>query len=726
MVISGPAPARLQLLLLASLAGVALLPATARATGEQNGSPHLRREDRRLAASSSSQCGGDPEPLIWRVARGAWSAYLVGSYEGPAEEVAAVPAVVRKALECADVAFHQLACSREADGGLGSYFHHCDHYPLSEAESSSISERLPSGVISNLQEATTRTLDGAAETCGVLVDKVRQAANDLSNSAVRTTLTAFGQEALKVSSPNACALAFNYQSYEDHLRELFGSNRPTFGLMDVGVLCELRRGSSTVPNDVNDAGIITNDFNNRAWASMRAGMDHAVQQSVSCGNLTAFAENLTGSLADGTTGPWFFGRLNTINPKLVEGIQQAQRQFPDKSVVLVVNVEHLVDVSNIKGVLGRLVDSGFTVDRLAAATTLQCQASTYKAQGAKELRWCTMPPGRRQPESCVNFTSVFQELLADHGDNRTTDETECNACKNTDSSCSCTRTRNNDTSYRALCQGTVLGDVSGQVFETDLVRNPGSKISGVHMAQKTVKNIFQDCYATSCDMALIAQLVRRSWYQEDRMLLEAQATVHPKEKLPDSEVIRTDVELSSSRANVAPRSAVADVKGSALEGEVPPSGQSGKNWVVWAVGVLLFALVAGCVAYLALKPRRKKKARSYLAGEESEGGSEGSGDTYEEDSNKEEDSTTGMLRDFARQPNPNPNLPPVQEGSILAHAMKMQQSLGGAGSEAVQQLQMRTMELQQAHGLSMPGVAGYGPPAGGFSGYAPLGANYNN
>jgi hypothetical protein len=138
------------------------------------------------------------------------------------------------------------------------------------------------------------------------------------------------------------------------------------------------------------------------------------------------------------------------------------------------------------------------------------------------------------------------------------------------------------------------------------------------------------------------------------------------------------------------------------------------------------------VAYLALKPRRKKKARSYLVGEESEEGSEGSGDTYEEDSNKEEDSTTSMLRDFARQPNPNPNMPPVQEGSILAHAMKMQQSLGGAGSEAVQQLQMRTMELQQAHGLSMPGVAGlptvgsYGPSAGGFSGYAPLGANYNN
>jgi hypothetical protein len=634
--------------------------------------------------------------------------------------------VVRQAFECADVAFHELACSREVDGGLGSYFHHCDHYPLSSTEADSIAERLPSGVVSNLQQATSTMLEGASEQCGVLVDRVRQAATDLSDASVRTTLTAFGQEALKVSSPNECALAVNYQSYEDQLRELFGSDRPTFGLVDVGVPCELQRGSNSVPSDVNDAETLTNDFNTRAWASMRRGIDHALQESVSCGNLEALAQNLTRSLAEGGTGPWFFGRLNTINPDLTQGILQAQTQFPNKTVIMVVNVENLVDVSNIKGVLSRLRDSGFTVERLAAATELQCQASTYRAQGSKELRLCVMPPGRRQPESCVNFTSVFQELLAHRGDNRTTDEEECNACKNTAEPCACTRTRNDDMGYRQLCQGTVVGDVSGQVYETDLIRNPGSAISGVHMAEKTVRNIFQDCYASSCDITLITQLVRRSWYQEDRLLLEAQAALHPKERLPDSEVHRIvmDPSLGSARGaeRAPPASPVADVEGSALEGPPPPSGQSGSPWLLPIAAVLLFILV-GCLVVYLLRPKKKNRKRGL--GGESDESDEASGD-YEEDSQRDEDSMTSMLpggqRDLEFIGAPPPNLPKVHDSSILAQAMQMQQSLGGAGRDAVQQLNMRTMELSQAHGLAAAQAAA-GLPAS-YGPYSPL--NYNN
>lgn len=78
----------------------------------------------------------------------------------------------------------------------------------------------------------------------------------------------------------------------------------------------------------------------------------------------------------------------------------------------------------------------------------------------------------------------------------------------------------NASGFAELCANTSVEDgaVHGQVLEMDLIRNPGVSREGPETAQKTIRGLYQRCYATSCSVPLLQEMTLRNWYKTDASL----------------------------------------------------------------------------------------------------------------------------------------------------------------------------------------------------------------
>jgi len=159
--------------------------------------------------------------------------------------------------------------------------------------------------------------------------------------------------------------------------------------------------------------------------------------------------------------------------------------------------------------------------------TLDCQVSDFEAPGAMALGHCLKPPSQNQPTSCTAFEITFDNLLG--GDSmyqRTKAEPDsCKTCINSTVQCQCETEWSNTGDFENLCKSTEVDGTFGNVYWLDMMRNPGSTRTGRRLAQKTVVGLFQNCYATSCDISELQSMATRNWYKDDPDLAVASVSI---------------------------------------------------------------------------------------------------------------------------------------------------------------------------------------------------------
>lgn len=281
----------------------------------------------------------------------------------------------------------------------------------------------------------------------------------------------------------------------------------------------------------------------------------------------------------------------------------------------------------------------------------------------------------------------------------------------------CSVTWNNTANFTKLCHDTFVDGmnrpVHGRVFEMNVTRNPGSKHSGPTNAMKSVSTRFQRCFAQTCRVELMEEQYLRDWYRHDPYVITG------------------------------------EVKMRSLHGPNGPIHKPPLDWKQWkqwkqlpllplVAIAIIFSLVVLFILLICCHKRKKYQKHSEKSSYKSKHmplqQQPAQGDWNNVNSEMESlnnvrftDRSNYVNRETQNQLSPasNPRLAPpsvnaprsdspsqmlqpsqverdppmkVYDSSLLTHAMQMQQELGDAGTQAVQQLQMNAlMGLQQAN-----------------------------
>eukprot|EP00929_Paragymnodinium_shiwhaense_P042174 TRINITY_DN21870_c0_g1_i3.p1 TRINITY_DN21870_c0_g1~~TRINITY_DN21870_c0_g1_i3.p1 ORF type:complete len:544 (-),score=82.02 TRINITY_DN21870_c0_g1_i3:624-2255(-) len=242
---------------------------------------------------------------------------------------------------------------------------------------------------------------------------------------------------------------------------------------------------------------------------------------------------------------------------------------------------HFIDIPGAKSIPTLLTEQGWNVQRLAKDQKLTCPASPhtcspYTPCGAAELGLCLAPPFEEQPDSCMKFAREFSKKVgkATPGDplvGRSKDDSDCQACERAAGSCECTVRWTNSSVFESLCNEPIDG-VSGVVYEMNLERNPGSTHSQTVLAQKMIRGITQDCYATTCSKSFIEKMALRNWYSNVSSLPLGRVT------------------LSSG----SPGSRSAALVGRGIAGHIKVPNRLPSVYILALVGALVLAGVIAC------------------------------------------------------------------------------------------------------------------------------------
>ncbi|CAK0889230.1 unnamed protein product [Prorocentrum cordatum] len=667
-----------------------------------------------LAAATvgTTSCEGPVQPLLWRATKSEptpWTAYILGSYPLPAEAAHSLVAPVPQALSCADVAFFRLACSL-GSSSVGHFMDHCGWYSYSEAEGS-ISGRVGAGQAASLQTAARQLLSEAPQECSGsgLQAAAQKSASELTNVAVRTTLKAFYRQALRAVNPSQCAMASGGQSYESYLRAEFGDQRPTLGLVDVEEECLLtqpaRPAGDGLRQDKELAAQMVANFSNASWYAHRKAVQRALIQAYQCGNVATIKTLMeqTGYLEDLEEMPW--NKRAKLNPSIADAVNRARSRYPGKTVVLVVDVLHMVDSGSEggAGVPSILQEDGYTVERIKADQDLGCSASTFKAAGAEQRKECLMPPWQEQNESCVSFNEAFsQRLDGDPLYGRVKDSAQCKACQESDEACTCQVSWQNDTAFTKLCRSTVVNDASGQVLVVDLIRNPGSTQEGPREAEKNVKALFQHCVSTSCKVDLMQLMEQRKWYTNDshlhQGLVEYRCSGGPgscpfEGGGPNGDAEEPWYSDDADDGGGGPAGQNASENSTEAPGAPVQGGEAPWLWIVLAVAAVGASAVAGMLLwFLRRGGRRRRQGRKPGGYEEAgtgtgflESGSHAPGAERQLPGYAHLQDVTELNRAAAAHRSAARKLEGY-DTSILDTGLQMQQALGAEGARALQTL----------------------------------------
>jgi len=467
-----------------------------------------------------------PEPMVWKVTKGATTFYMLGTYQLKAEDVNSPlpPEIVQTVMDCTDIAYFELPCPATLTGGLGQYLAHCSFYPMSSKQDS-IAMRLDTSTIASLQQAFENIAAKAAPGCEAAAQQIRQSIGKINSTDFRMALYPFYESAVRVLNPSACvAGGAGDQTYDDWVRSVVEENdRPTFGLEDVESQCNAIQGNS-IAEDVDLAKYIISVYNNPTLMQKEAQSRGTLSDVIKCGDLASLSsmQHTFHSL------PWLLQRVVADrNSAMVDGIHRAMSMHTDKTVLFALGALHFIDIEGASGIPALLQAAGFAVQRVAGGEVLQCSMSTHRESGAAQLGYCLAPPFQTQPASCLNFTSGFSQRLGDDPmQGRTRNESACVACSNSPSACDCEVEWHNTDVFEQLCAEPING-VSGQVLVMDLTRNPGSMHSSNALSEKTIRAITQECYATSCNTNLLEKMALKSWYSKYGDLAEGKVVLRP-------------------------------------------------------------------------------------------------------------------------------------------------------------------------------------------------------
>mmetsp|Transcript_128368 Transcript_128368/g.411422 ORF Transcript_128368/g.411422 Transcript_128368/m.411422 type:complete len:754 (+) Transcript_128368:137-2398(+) len=648
------------------------------------------------SVAAGSGCDGEARPLVWRARRDNQTAYILGIRRLALHDVQPLPDVVHEVVKCADVVYFELAC---ADGDYGSFLNHCTSYPVVDPKGS-IKERLSEADFGSLHGSVTSLLANAAPDCSVAADRLRGALAAENAARNRTTLGTLRSYALSVLDAPECSLHKGSQSYEDWLRDRFSSTkRPAFGLEDISVRCQQFEGRA-LEQDSKLAHEFMHDFSDEAWVKNVSELQASMAKALRCGGLAS----LTGAERLFASDP---ADLAQRRQAFAKSIGKAIERHAGKQVLMVIDVAHLINLTNVStGVVHLLHEDGFNVERLTNG--LGCKESTYTEPGAKELNQCLEPVWMSQPKSCDSFKVAFEQRLGkDEMYGRTKYSSDCANCvsPNVSRSCECTISWTNTSSFQELCRNTSVDGVHGQVLELDLIRNPGSSSVGTDACEKKVRGIFQNCYATSCDIPLLEETHTRVWYSTDPTLSFGKVTIRPAGSLDDA--------------------------GSSIDGMSGTSADRSRaliGLVAMCIGAVIVVAALMCCfmrprtgtvknkvprggwAHMAPKPSPREPFSARGRGTFSarghgwvcQGNDESSdeGEDYDDHDDEMRASSTSFQL---------PADDPVHR-QLLLQAMLMKQKLGEAGAQAVQQLKRSSLQgmhqsvIQSMQPIPMPGL----------------------
>jgi len=473
-------------------------------------------------------CPSGVQPLLWKIAKGTNSAYLAATYNIKASMLEPLASVMQEAMSCADIAYFPTGCSladKSTTTGVGSYMDHCSYYPVVD-DQDTIADRLSPSSLSQLQAAVGSLATSAPQTCSTAASTLQTSVSNIAdNVTYRTTLLELYHQSIEAINPLWCATATGTENFDSYMRSKWGTTKPIFGLEDIGVECQVYQGN-TVSQDQELASTMIKNFNDAAWVNNVSNMQASMEDVMKCGNLQTSAQ-LTASMEN---LPLASERnLQTRNNNLKFGVEAAMSANPGKTLFFVVPVTHLVDAGSKKGVVSLLTEDGVTVTRVTSGESLSCQASTYSAPGASALGHCLKPPAQSQPASCIQFEQQFDQILGKdvlHGRTKVLPPS-CQTCINSTTPCDCEVQWGNIDGFKNLCEETQVDGSYGKVYYLDLTRNPGSTRVGTRLAQKTVIGMYQNCYATSCDIPIIQQMATRNWYKSDPALAVGSISVRP-------------------------------------------------------------------------------------------------------------------------------------------------------------------------------------------------------
>jgi len=714
----------------------------------------------------AANCPKAQEPLLWKATTSAGAtAYILGTYALPFSVVEPLPSVVEEALGCADIAFFELACSTSKGGGLDNYFDHCKAYPISD-DRDAIALRLSPQEVADVQGAVRNLLTKAPAGCTDVAAKLREVVKQLPDSNFRETLQELYLTAIRAMDPQGCELVNGngaLQSFEDALRNKL-TGRPIWGLRDLNTECARHQGN-TVEEDKALAGRMVAEFNDIDWLLNVTSGQKAMAEIVRCGDISRLA-NLKEEMVH---LPWLRTRnLNQTNAILAHSIGKAVLENAGQTVLAVVELQHIAEIPGVGGLLGMLTGMDYQVQRVVGSSG--CQPSAVNARpGAKELDECVVPVFQKQPESCTKLRENFTKLLGNDTDyGRVKSNDDCERCVNDTVACTCAEDWSNTTDFQKLCEETVVDGVHGQVLAMDLTRNPGSKREGRSQAAKTVRELFQHCYATTCDSQLLEEVALRQWYRHDRTLMLGQVVLHE------------------------PGVVVSYGGETRLRSGIPsPFGGGTWSWWSWLLAGLFVAISIALLLVCFRLPKRKTAKRSFggrgrrdvsTSGSERFSGAPPGEMMYQENYEELKPLAAGLSspatpprmasypqepavqghqawqqqqqyqqqqqqqqqyepyqqqqqyiaqeqqrlqqqqqqqwqqeqqRMVSQQPMPPPGYQdslPMCDNSLLQQAMQMEQELGEAGAQAVRNLQQSSM--QEAHNSLLQGISSPGAMAG--------------
>jgi len=466
-----------------------------------------------LLIAAAQDCQADSQPLLWEVAKGAQKVFLLAGNNENLEEVQPLPPSIVQAISCADIAYFAIACTPGEEGGLGSFYEHCKDYPVSDSKDA-IALRLSADAIFELREALNAVADNAPAECAEEALKVQRIAGKLSSVDYRRSLRMVYIETAAVLDKAKChvdpftagAHTAEGGGFEGWVREQFAATkRPVWGLLDIDDPCKFL-SSTTSAEDKGLAAFMSTNFVNATWRARFQQHSADLAQAIKCGDVDRL-----GQMQDLLHTDVFA----KYNPMIAERIGKAMAIEPDKTLLIVLPVTHLFDTPKSSSVPKILSQSGFTVQRMNT-DGLTCPKSAYIGSGAKELKLCLMPPGKRQPQTCMDFEDKINHNLAVNPTyGRVVEESECTECFDSSTPCVCSYYWANMTSFNDMCANTEVDGVRGQVWEVDMTRNPGSTRGGKGLTQKVVQASRMMCYATSCSTKLLEEHAKRSWYRND-------------------------------------------------------------------------------------------------------------------------------------------------------------------------------------------------------------------
>eukprot|EP00930_Biecheleria_cincta_P069609 TRINITY_DN57327_c0_g1_i1.p1 TRINITY_DN57327_c0_g1~~TRINITY_DN57327_c0_g1_i1.p1 ORF type:complete len:801 (-),score=142.39 TRINITY_DN57327_c0_g1_i1:264-2666(-) len=477
-------------------------------------------------SASSTGCPATAQPLLWSLSEGDTKAFIIGTYNISSTNMQLSPQVAT-AMSCADIAYFPTGCSLEdtSPQGIGHYMAHCAYYPVVN-EKDSIAERLSSSQVSALQASISQLIAFAPENCKSTASTLQADIQELpDNDTYRTTLLDLYHNCIETVNPNWCGSASSGNpSYDTYLRQEFGTTKPTFGLEDISVECQVFQGNDFLQDQSLAKSMIKN-FQDPTWVNNVSTLLGSMEEVIRCGDLT----NLKNLMVHLQGLPLASERnLQNRNSDLTFGVKQAMKTNPGKTLLFAIPITHLVDAAGKTGLITLLANDGITATRIGPSSPMPaCQASTYQAPGAAALQHCLKPPAESQPASCDEFEQTFRrELGKDVMQGRQKDEPpKCDECLKGTQPCSCELKWTNIDGFKNLCESTQVGGSYGKVYYLDMTRNPGSTRTGQSLAEKTVISSFQNCYASSCETNMLQESATRNWYKNEEHLAVASVSL---------------------------------------------------------------------------------------------------------------------------------------------------------------------------------------------------------